>query len=91
MKINTRRIPTGYSLSAVMSLAAIYDAGKKPTRPTDIANYVGISTAAITGTLDRLEKEGLVRRRLSTTDRRSFEVNLTEAGLAFCENLKPAR
>lgn len=87
MKIDTKDMPSGYSMSAVMTLAAIYDSKKKQPRPTDIAAYCGISSAAVTGILDRLEKEGLVQRIMSADDRRSFQIYLTEKGTRFCKSI----
>lgn len=87
MKIDTKDMPSGYSMSAVMTLAAIYDAKKKQPRPTDIAAACGISTAAVTGILDRLESEGLVQRLPSPEDRRSFNLYLTDKGTRFCKSI----
>lgn len=36
--------------------------------------------STLTGVLDRLERRGLIERRLNPRDRRSFTVQLTEAG-----------
>ena len=40
----------------------------------------GQRASTLTGVLDRLERRGLVERRLNPSDRRSFTVSLTGAG-----------
>lgn len=49
-------------------------------KPSELARAVILSQATITNILDRLEKNGLVRRQPSSTDRRSVEIWLTDAG-----------
>jgi DNA-binding MarR family transcriptional regulator len=46
----------------------------------DLAAQVELSSAAMTNRLDRLEKEGLVRRVQDETDRRSVQIEITPAG-----------
>ena len=48
--------------------------------PTEIAAWLHMSPAAITGRLDALERHGFVRRRPSPDDRRKVIVELTPAG-----------
>jgi DNA-binding MarR family transcriptional regulator len=48
--------------------------------PTEIATWLHVSPAAITGRLDALERRGFVRRRPSPDDRRKVIVQLTAAG-----------
>lgn len=48
--------------------------------PSNIAEYFGVTRSTVTGLLDWLEKRDLLRRRLSTEDRRSFALELTEQG-----------
>ena len=45
--------------------------------PTDIARYLGISTASTTALIDRLEQSGHVARSRHPTDRRSVIVSAT--------------
>ncbi|WP_244223689.1 MarR family transcriptional regulator [Amycolatopsis circi] len=48
--------------------------------PGRIGQLTGLSTGAVTGVLDRLEKAGLVLRERDRTDRRKVLVTITEAG-----------
>ena len=45
-----------------------------------IASALGVSSAAATKIVIRLEKKGLVVRRINEMDRRAVNVNLTRAG-----------
>lgn len=47
---------------------------------TALAESLGRNTATVTGIVDKLEAGELVQRLPHPTDRRSFEVELTEAG-----------
>lgn len=47
---------------------------------TDMAKFMNVSTAAITGIIDRLTKSGYVVRKHDSDDRRIVRVNLTAKG-----------
>jgi DNA-binding MarR family transcriptional regulator len=49
--------------------------------PTRLFKGLMLSSAGMTGRLDRLERRGLVRRTPDAADRRGILVDLTEAGL----------
>jgi DNA-binding MarR family transcriptional regulator len=42
----------------------------------------------LTGVLDRLERRGLIQRRLNPRDRRSFTVELTRSGAAAAARVR---
>ncbi len=46
----------------------------------DLARATGLTTGAVTGIIDRLEKAGLARRVRDTQDRRKVYVRMTAAG-----------
>lgn len=52
------------------------------TRMGDLAARLGVSARAITPTVDRLEAEGLVVRKVDPSDRRAYLLELTPAGAA---------
>jgi DNA-binding MarR family transcriptional regulator len=56
--------------------------GGKPYRlsPGVLARYLGLSAAAMTNRLNRLEERGLIRRMPDASDRRGVIVELTDAG-----------
>ncbi len=51
----------------------------------DLARATGLTTGAITGVIDRLEKAGFVRRERTRDDRRKVYVRMTAAGRAAGE------
>ncbi len=53
-----------------------------PMSATRLAEATGLSAAATTSMIDRLERKGLVRRRKHETDRRQVIVEMTEDGQA---------
>lgn len=54
---------------------------------TTIAAGLGISTAAVTGIADKLEKLGLIERIRGSQDRRSVWLKLTPAGVSLAAKL----
>ena len=57
------------------------------TMPGGLASFIGIDRAAITRHLDRLEKQELVYRRHSSTDRREVNLKLTQKGIKLISEL----
>ena len=51
-----------------------------PQRVSVLAGRVGFEKSRLSHQIDRLEREGLVQRRPSATDRRGAEVAITAAG-----------
>lgn len=48
--------------------------------PAELADRVGVTRATMTGLIDTLERDGLVRREPDPDDRRMMSVHLTERG-----------
>lgn len=67
-------------------MAALYRRREGVTM-SDLSRMLLVSNGNATAVVDRLEKDGLVRRTQSTTDRRTIFVALTEAGLQQFEVL----
>ncbi|GAA4609455.1 DNA-binding MarR family transcriptional regulator [Actinoplanes octamycinicus] len=61
-------------------LAEVAEGGKP--RVQDIADVVPITQSALSRLIGRLERQGLIERRLCEADRRGINVFLTEAGRA---------
>jgi DNA-binding MarR family transcriptional regulator len=64
-------------------LAAIRRSGPPyVVTPSVLSEQLMLSRAGMTNRLDRLDRAGLINRRLDPQDRRSFLVTLTEKGMA---------
>ena len=58
-------------------------------RMTDLAAQTSLSTSGVTRVVDRMERDGLLRRRACPTDRRSSYAVVTAAGLARLDETLP--
>lgn len=70
-------------------LAALRDAPDKRLRQVDLAEQILLSNSGISRLVDRMEQDGLVERASCPTDRRSFFVQLTDAGTDLLERMWP--
>jgi DNA-binding MarR family transcriptional regulator len=76
----------GLSVAEFDVLAALRRSGEPyELTPTALSRTLMLSPAGISNRLDRLERAGLVERRLAPGDRRSLLVRLNEAGRAKVE------
>jgi len=55
----------------------------------ELAERLNLDSSAITGLVDRLEKENLVKRQVDSEDRRAFRILLTEKGKKLAETVFP--
>jgi DNA-binding MarR family transcriptional regulator len=60
-------------------LGIIVDRGRMSAG--ELANASGLTTGAVTGLIDRLEREGLVKRELDKQDRRKIHIVPVEANV----------
>jgi DNA-binding MarR family transcriptional regulator len=60
-----------------------------PSTPAALADHAGVTRATMTGLLDTLEKDGIIRRSPDAQDRRTVLVSLTPAGVALAERVLP--
>ncbi|MFI7430339.1 MarR family winged helix-turn-helix transcriptional regulator [Micromonospora sp. NPDC049836] len=58
-------------------------------RMTDLAAQTSLSTSGVTRVVDRMERDGLLRRRACPSDRRSSYAVVTAAGLARLDQTLP--
>jgi DNA-binding MarR family transcriptional regulator len=58
-------------------------------RMTDLAGQTSLSTSGVTRVVDRMDRDGLVRREACASDRRSSYAVLTDAGLSRLEEVVP--
>lgn len=78
-EINSQLINEGLSMSK-MKILHLITTGK--TSATDIKNYMGFSSRTVVTVLDALEKDEMLSRQQSSTDRRVKYVYITEKGRA---------
>jgi DNA-binding MarR family transcriptional regulator len=57
--------------------------------PAELAEAAGVTRATMTGLVDTLERDGLVRREPNPDDRRMMSVELTSAGEEFIRRMLP--
>jgi MarR family 2-MHQ and catechol resistance regulon transcriptional repressor len=58
-------------------------------RMTDLAGQTSLSTSGVTRVVDRMDRDGLVRREACSSDRRSSYAVITDAGLARLDEVLP--
>lgn len=78
---------SGLDLNALMRLSR--SPGRR-LRMTDLATQTGLSTSGVTRLVDRLERNGFVRREPDPADRRSSYAVLTAAGATRVARVLPA-
>lgn len=71
----------GLSYRAYVALSAVDDGEAEGVRPSDVARRLGVSRAAATTFIQRLETKGLVETTPDENDDRSIRVSLTRHGL----------
>lgn len=69
----------------VMVLRFIHDHGH--TTAGQVAAFAGLTQGAVTPVLDRLEADGHIQRKRSTTDRRVIELRLTPQATQMMDRL----
>lgn len=63
--------------------------GGDPHTPATLAEAAGVTRATMTGLIDTLERDGLVRREPDSADRRMLLVRLTPKGEGFLREMLP--
>jgi MarR family 2-MHQ and catechol resistance regulon transcriptional repressor len=58
-------------------------------RMTDLAGQTSLSTSGVTRVVDRMDRDGLVRREACASDRRSSYAVITDAGLTRLDEVLP--
>lgn len=76
-EVNSQLVNEDLSMSK-MKILHLITTGK--TSATDIKNYMGFSSRTVVTVLDALEKEKMLQRQQSPTDRRVKYVYITEKG-----------
>jgi DNA-binding MarR family transcriptional regulator len=94
MRLQRRGAPRDWmaldlTMAQMKALQVLYHGG--PAKVSDLAEALGISAPSMTGTLERLVRQGLVERHDDPADRRLVISRLTEAGSALVERLHQGR
>jgi MarR family transcriptional regulator, 2-MHQ and catechol-resistance regulon repressor len=58
-------------------------------RMTDLAGQTSLSTSGVTRVVDRMDRDGLIRREACASDRRSSYAVITDAGLTRLDEVLP--
>lgn len=74
-----------------LTLDALLRAGVQGLSQTDVAEYLVQSESNVSSVIDRLQRDGLVDRSWSVTDRRKRVLLLTEAGHELVDRVNVAR
>ncbi|MCY1078071.1 MarR family winged helix-turn-helix transcriptional regulator [Archangium lansingense] len=75
---------------SLRQLTMLYAIRQGVSSPGLLARRLLVTPAVITGLLDRLERQGYVRREAEPDDRRRLRMVLTEAGLAVSQRVRQA-
>ncbi len=82
---------TGVTLPQAMALNTIRY-GEGPMTPSRLAQQLMQETQSVTGLIDRMERQGWVRRVRDLSDRRAIRLELTEeGGRKLDETVRPGR
>jgi len=82
---------TSYSINSARYslLRALYFTQEKRLPQSEVAKAMNVTSPNVTQLIDALEREGLVERVVSETDRRVTLAQLTPEGVAKCSELVP--
>jgi DNA-binding MarR family transcriptional regulator len=87
-RMNTRFRPFGLSTATFNVLLVLFRA-VGPLSPCDIGERLWVTRGTVTGLLDSLERQHLVRRTPHPKDRRMLLIELTDEGRCILERLMP--
>jgi DNA-binding MarR family transcriptional regulator len=87
MIIDSTRIPAMMAITTLKGICHLAEVGS--STPTKLAKEIGVSTAAITDLICRLESLGYAKRKNHPKDLRGYVITITPAGRLFVEGLRP--
>ncbi len=79
----------GHDVTAEQFAVLVCLWGKEVQTPSELAEHLAKDKTNMTRILDGMEKRNLVVRRFNESDRRSYGIHLTEAGLQIKDKLIP--
>ena len=72
------------------ALMILWDYRTRPMKQHELADLLVVSRASAGGVIERLERNGWVKREVDAEDRRAFRLHLTDEGLAKLKQVKVA-
>jgi len=69
----------------------ILETHRRPSRMTDLAHFMNVTTAAMTGIIERLVRDGYAARSSDPKDRRTINVNITPKGARVVKKVTDKR
>ena len=87
MYLDSKQMVKNFGLSNPQCLVLKAIDTNGPSSLVELSRYLNVSSANMTGLVDRLEKKGLVRRCRKEGDRRITIVELTEAGMPLSRSV----
>jgi len=79
----------GLPLTTYEVLVTLYHAPGRRLRMAELAEHAFLSRSGVTRLVDRLERDGLLRRELCSSDARGCFATLTEEGEALLATARP--
>lgn len=79
----------GLSQGRFLTLIVMNRNPYEEVNPSFLAEKIGVRRPTMTGLLDKLERDGLIERRVYYRDRRKMGVGLTENGRRVLEEILP--
>jgi len=72
------------------ALMILWDHRPRPLKQHELADLLVVGRASAGGVIDRLQRNGWVRRKVDDEDRRALRVHLTDEGIAKLKEVKTA-
>ena len=81
--LHSRHLRQVYSITGPQLVCLLAVAERSPATLSEVAHEIYLSASTVVGIIDRLEREGFVRRERSTSDRRVVLIYITDSGKEF--------
>lgn len=80
--------PFGITDAQFNALMILWDYRARPLKQHELADLLVVNRASVGAVIDRLQRNGWVRREVDDGDRRAFRVHLTDAGIAKLKEVR---
>lgn len=89
-KVESKYSKFGLTQGKLLLLIILYQHNKdQALTPSEIAEYAGVTRGTITGLIDGLERDQLLRRGTTSVDRRKITIQLMDKGRELVEEVVP--